>query len=168
MYFWFVVSMWLHLLAAIVWIGGLAFISMVLVPTLRAPGLRPQAVLLLRTAGKKFQRVAYASLVTLVVTGKLNLLLKAGGSLSAVMALLPTTYGHLLIAKVLLVVLIIALSLYHDFAVGPAAARALEADAASATARSLRRRAAWLGRANVLLSLVVMTLALLLVRGVPA
>jgi uncharacterized membrane protein len=167
MYFWFVVSMWLHLLAAIVWIGGLAFISMVLVPTLRAPGLRAQAVLLLRTAGRKFQRVAYASLVTLAVTGTLNLYFKAGGSAAAAIALLPTEYGHLLIAKVLLVVAIVALSLYHDFAVGPAAARALEADPAGAAALSLRKRASWLGRANMLLSLVVMTLALLLVRGVP-
>jgi uncharacterized membrane protein len=167
-YFWFVVSMWLHLLAAIVWIGGLAFISMVLVPTLRAPGLRAQAVLLLRTAGKKFQRVAYASLVVLVVTGKINLLLKAGGSIAGVMALLPTSYGHLLVAKVLLVAAIVALSLYHDFKVGPAAARAMEADPAGAEAQTLRRRASWLGRANMLLSLVVMTLALLLVRGVPA
>jgi putative copper resistance protein D len=166
MYFWFVVSMWLHLLAAIVWIGGLAFISMVLVPTLRAPGLRPQAVLLLRTTGKKFQRVAYASLVTLVVTGTLNLYFKAG-STAAVTALLPTTYGHLLIAKVLLVTAIVALSLYHDLAVGPAAARAMEADPAGSGTVSLRKRASWLGRINMFLSLVVMTLALLLVRGVP-
>jgi uncharacterized membrane protein len=160
--------MWLHLLAAIVWIGGLAFISMVLVPTLRAPGLRQQAVLLLRMAGKKFQRVAYASLITLVVTGKLNLYLKAGGSLEAVIALLPTTYGYLLVAKVLLVLTIVALSLYHDFVVGPAAARAMESDATGAAALTLRRRASLLGRGNMLLSLVVMTLALLLVRGVPA
>lgn len=167
MYFWFVASMWLHLLAGIVWIGGLAFISMVLVPTLRAPELRPQAVLLLRTAGKKFQRVGYASLVALVVTGAVNVFLKAGASTAAVAALLPTTYGHLLVAKVVCVVAIVGLSLYHDLAVGPAAARAMQADAASDAAATLRRRASWLGRINMLLSLVVMTLALLLVRGVP-
>lgn len=167
MYFWFVVSMWLHLLAAIVWIGGLAFIAMVLVPTLRAPGMRAHAVTLLRTAGRKFQRIAYASLVTLGVTGVLNLYFKAGGSIAAATQLLPTPYGHLLMTKVSLVVAIVALSLYHDFAVGPAAARAMEADPAGSSASSLRRRASWLGRINMLLSLVVMTLALLLVRGVP-
>jgi uncharacterized membrane protein len=167
MYAWFVASMWLHLVAAMVWIGGLAFISMVLVPTLRNPQLRPQAVMLLRVAGRKFQRVAYASLIVLVVTGLLNVYLKAGGSFSAAAALLPTSYGRLLVAKVLLVAAIIAVSLYHDFAVGPAAARAIEIDAAGVEARLLRRRAAWLGRINVLLSLAVMTLALLLVRGVP-
>lgn len=168
MYAWFVVSMWLHLAAAIVWIGGLAFISMVLVPTLRAPTLRPHALVLLRASGRKFQRIAYASFVTLAVTGVANLYLKAGGSLDVVGALLPTPYGRLLIAKVLLVLAIVALSLYHDFVVGPRAARALEADATSAAARALRRRASWLGRINALLSLVVMTLALLLVRGIPA
>jgi copper resistance protein D len=167
MYAWFVASMWLHLAAAIVWIGGLAFISMVLVPTLRGPQLRSQAVTFLRTAGRKFQRIAYASFVVLIVTGALNVYLKAGGSFAGAAALLPTAYGRLLITKVLLVGVIIAISLYHDFSVGPAAARAIEIDAARGVARRLRRQAAWLGRVNVLLSLVVMTLALLLVRGVP-
>jgi hypothetical protein len=66
-----------------------------------------------------------------------------------------------------LVALVIALSLYHDFAVGPAATRAMQADPGSAAALTLRRRAALLGRTNALLSLVIMTLALLLVRGLP-
>lgn len=167
MYAWLIVSMWLHLAAAIVWIGGLAFISLVLVPTLRSPALRPQALVLLRTTGRKFQHIAYASFVTLAVTGAANLYFKFGGALD-LGALWPTPYGRLLAAKVLLVIGIVALALYHDFVVGPRAARALEADAASVTARSLRRRAAWIGRANALLSLVVMTLALLLARGIPA
>ena len=160
--------MWLHLAAAIVWIGGLAFISMVLVPTLRSPALRPQALVLLRTTGRKFQRIAYATFVTLAVTGVGNLYFKFGGSLDAIGGLWPTTYGRLLAAKVSLVVVIVALSLYHDFVVGPRAARGLEADPASEAARALRRRASLLGRVNALLSLVVMTLALLLVRGLPA
>ena len=167
MYTWFLVSMWLHLLAAIVWIGGLAFISMVLVPTLRDPALRPQALVLLRTSGRKFQRVAYAAFMTLGITGVANVYLKAGGSLEVVGALLPTSYGHVLGTKVLLVLVIIAISLYHDFVVGPRAAQALEADPQSAAAQALRRRASWLGRVNMLLSLAVLTLALLLVRGVP-
>ena len=61
--------MWLHLLAAMVWIGGLAFISMVLAPTLRDPALRSQAVPLLRSAGRKFMRIGYASLAVLTVNG---------------------------------------------------------------------------------------------------
>jgi uncharacterized membrane protein len=43
-YGWFLVSLWVHLLAAIVWIGGLAFISMVLAPTLRDPAMRCSVV----------------------------------------------------------------------------------------------------------------------------
>ena len=167
MYLWFVVSMWVHLLAAITWIGGLLFITMVLVPTLRVPEIRPNALVLLRTTGRKFQRIAYATFVTLVATGAANLYLKAG-SWGAVGALLPTTYGHLLTAKVGLVLVVIALALYHDFIVGPAAARAMEADPRGGAAMSLRKRASWIGRINTLLSLVIMTLALLLVRGVPA
>ena len=159
--------MWLHLLAAIVWIGGLAFISMVLAPTLRDPALRAQAVPLLRAAGRKFMRIGYASLLVLTVTGVANLFFKAGGSFGPVEAWWPTTYGRLLAAKLVLVALVIALSLYHDFAVGPAATRAMQAEPGSPSALALRRRAALLGRANALLSLVIMTLALLLVRGLP-
>lgn len=166
MYFWFVVSMWIHLLAAITWIGGLLFITMVLVPTLRMPELRANALVLLRVTGRKFQRIAYATLVTLVATGAANVLLKIG-SWDAVAAALPTTYGRLLVAKVGLVLVVIALALYHDFVVGPAATRAMEADARGAAALALRRQASWIGRINTLLSLVIMTLALLLVRGVP-
>jgi copper resistance protein D len=167
MYAWFLISMWLHLLAAIVWIGGLAFVAMVLVPVLRGAQPRAQAIAVLRATGRKFMRVAYASLATLVVTGVANLYLKAGGSWAAVGGLWPTTYGRLLAAKLVLVALIVATSLCHDFVVGPAAARALERDAASAEAARLRAAASWLGRLNTLLSLVVMTLALLLVRGLP-
>jgi putative copper resistance protein D len=167
-YVWFLVSMWIHLLAAVTWIGGLAFIAMVLVPTLRRPELKAQAVLLLRVSGAKFMRIAYATLVTLVVTGTTNLLLKAGGSWAGVDALFAGTYGRLLETKISLVVVVIALALYHDFVVGPAATREMEVDGGSAAALALRRRASWIGRINTLLSLVIMTLALLLVRGVPA
>jgi uncharacterized membrane protein len=159
--------MWVHLLAAIVWIGGLAFISMVLAPTLRDPALRAQAVPLLRASGRKFMRIGYVSLALLAVTGVTNLFLKAGGSFEALAAWWPTTYGRLLAAKVALVVLVVALSLYHDLAVGPAATRAMQADPGGAAALALRRRAALIGRVNALLSLVIMTLALLLVRGLP-
>ena len=168
MYGWFLVSMWLHLLAAVIWIGGLAFISMVLVPTLRDPALRVQAVPLLRAAGRKFMRIGYASLGVLVATGAANIYFKAGGSFAAAAAWWPAPYGRLLAAKLVLAAIVIALSLYHDFAVGPAAARAMQTDSGSAAARALRRRAALLGRTNALLSLAIMTLALLLVRGLPS
>ncbi len=159
--------MWVHLLAAMLWVGGLAFIGMVLAPTLRQPALRAQAVPLLRTAGRKFMRIAYASLAALVVTGTANVYLKAG-SWAAAGALAQTAYGRILATKVVLVAAIVALSLYHDLVVGPAAARAMESDATGATATRLRKTAAWIGRANMLLSIAVVTLALLLVRGVPA
>ena len=62
---------------------------------------------------------------------------------------------------------VIALALYHDFVVGPAAARAMGSDPRGSAAMALRKRASWIGRVNTLLSLAIMTLALLLVRGVP-
>jgi copper resistance protein D len=167
MYALFVISMWFHLLAAVVWIGGLLFISMVLVPTLREPSLRAQAMLLLRTTGQKFKRIAYASLVLLVVTGVANVYFRVGGSLEVLGGFMGVWWGQMLIAKIVLTFVVIGFALYHDFAVGPAATRAVEADPDAPETQALRRRASWIGRINLLLSLVIMTLALLLVRGLP-
>ena len=40
---------WIHLLAAMVWIGGMVFLSVVLVPVLKRDGAFAQYALLFRT-----------------------------------------------------------------------------------------------------------------------
>ncbi|MBX6378285.1 MAG: DUF4149 domain-containing protein, partial [Clostridia bacterium] len=74
-------------------------------------------------------------------------------------------FGRALVLKLALVVVILALSTVHDFAVGPRATAAARADPASAAAVRLRRLASRLGRLNLLLALAVAALAAALVRG---
>ncbi|MDP6064405.1 MAG: hypothetical protein QGI49_06405, partial [SAR202 cluster bacterium] len=60
----------LHLLAAIIWIGGTLFLVIVIVPLTRSGAIpRPQAVLLLRLMGRRFRPMAWAAIGVLVVTG---------------------------------------------------------------------------------------------------
>jgi putative copper export protein len=71
--------------------------------------------------------------------------------------------GCFLLVKLGLVAAILALSGLHDFWIGPRASRALREG--SAQAGRWRAQATWLGRINLLLSLGVLALAVLLVRG---
>jgi putative copper export protein len=135
----------LHVLTAIVWIGGMLFIALVLVPVVRR--LEPADRLrLVQATGLRFRRVGWIALSLLLLSGLLNLWLR------------PYLLGVLLFhVKLGLVVLALALSVVHDFVLGPRAG-APGADPA------LRVRAAWVARANVLVVLAVVVLGLAL-RG---
>jgi uncharacterized membrane protein len=152
--------MWIHLLTAMVWIGGLLFFVMVLVPLVRQPDFAGQAAKLIQFTGNKFKRVAWASLLTLTVTGFINLY-----CMSPKMTI--PGYGHMVGTKILLVLIVMSLSLYHDFKLGPAALQAMTEKPGTPETLKLRKKASMIGRANLLLSLIIMTLALFMVRGLP-
>jgi uncharacterized membrane protein len=158
-------SVFLHLLAALVWVGGMLFLALVAVPVARQ---RPQAerAALMDALGRRFRAVGWAAVAVLLGTGLLNAALR-GVSWESVVSgrFFAGPFGQLLTAKVLAVLAMLALSAWHDFVVGPASTRSAGADATSAAA--LRRRASWIGRANAALSLVVVALAVLLARGTP-
>ena len=136
---------WLHVVAAMTWIGGMLFIALVLVPVTR--GLEDAALRarLFHRTGVRFRTVGWIAIAVLVVTGL--------GNLWHAPALLGTTRLH---AKLALVALTIVLSAIHDFDLGPRAG-APGADPAT------RVRAAWVARLNVLVVLVIVLLGLSLV-----
>jgi putative copper resistance protein D len=164
--FLYLASVWLHLVAALLWAGGMLFLVFVIVPLLRTPALRPQAVVLLQAVGLRFRTAGWASLLVLVVTGVVNAAFR-GGSAGVLVdaAWWATPFGRLLAHKLALVVLILALSAVHDFLVGPRAAALMRDDPASPRALAWRGAASWMGRANLLLALAVLAIAVALVRG---
>ncbi len=159
-------SVALHLLAAAVWVGGMLFLVLVLVPLLRVPELRAHAVELLTAVGRRFRGVGWASLLVLVVTGFVNAALRAPtpGALADA-AWWETPFGRLLGHKLALVAAILALSAVHDFFVGPRAASRMASDPGSPGTLRWRLAASWMGRLNLLLAVAVIVLAVALVRG---
>lgn len=135
----------LHVLAAITWIGGMLFIALVLVPITRPldPALRTR---LIQVSGQRFRTISWIALALLVASGL--------ASLAARPYLLQVPRFHV---KLGLVVVVLILSVFHDFVLGPRAG-APNADPA------LRRRASWLARVNLALVLVIVALGLAL-RG---
>ncbi|MDR4471294.1 MAG: hypothetical protein MRJ92_01170 [Nitrospira sp.] len=60
---------WIHLLAAVVWVGGMVFLSVVLVPVLKQDGGFARHVVLFRTVAYRFRAVVWGAMGVLVVTG---------------------------------------------------------------------------------------------------
>lgn len=161
----YLVSVYLHLLAALLWLGGMLFLSLVLVPALR--GTQDQALMsrLMSIVGQRYRRLGWWAMGLLVLTGLVNALGRWGLQPLLTTAFWGSASGRLLALKLLLVALMFSLSALHDFVLGPrASARRLAGAPAEELAR-LRRQASWLGRVNLGFGLLVLGLAILLVRG---
>lgn len=164
MYQWVV---FVHVVAAIAWIGGMFFVALVLVPVLRGQS-RELRVRLLDAAGRRFRTVGWAAILILRVTGVWNLHNRglAWDTITSA-ALFRGRFGHILAAKLAFVAAVLALSAVHDFVLGPASTRAAAAPADPRRAEALRRAASWIARVNALLALLIVGLAVALVRGLP-
>lgn len=164
----YLLSVAIHLLAAMIWVGGMAFLVLVLVPSLRQ-GVTPlQRAALVQATGRRFRTVGWCCLGLLVLTGLTNLW--ARGMTVAVLgdaAFWSTPFGSLLAWKVSVVALIVSLSGVHDFLLGPRATRLLQEQPGEPETEAARRLATRLGRLNFLLSLIAVLLAVMLVRGRP-
>ena len=154
-----------HLLAALLWLGGMLFLGVVGAPVLRAvdpPALRQR---LFHELGLRFRTVGWWSVGILVATGTLMLQLRGLLRWDGVLGsgeFWGTPFGRALAVKLLAVTAMILVSLVHDLLLGPAAGRAAPG---SAEALTLRRRAALLARANALVGVVVVLAAVRLARG---
>lgn len=163
----YLLSVWLHVLAAIVWIGGMFFLTLVVVPWMRH-GNRDRGSALLRETGPAFSRIGWICFGVFLVTGTINLGMR-GVRLGDFVdpGWLRSPFGATLMVKLALVVVVVAMSWIHDFRIGPRATAALEADPGSEQALKLRQQASVYGRVNALLALLIVMLGVVLVRGLP-
>lgn len=162
------IAILLHVLAAVVWIGGMVFLGLVLVPVLRDRSIAGQAAQLIHRTGVRFRNVGWACLLILVATGLVNLTRWGVDVERATSAeLWASPWGKILAVKLSLVVLALTVSAVHDFVVGPRATAALRQAPGSDDARRMRRVAGWMGRSNLLIGVLIVALAIMLVRGLP-
>lgn len=166
MYYLYEFSVWLHILAACAWVGGMFFLVVVIVPLLRRPELSQVAAAFVQRSGERFRTLGWICLATLVGTGTFQMYFRGihwsdffNGNFAQSPVARPLAY------KLVLVALVLLLSAIHDFYVGPRATLLWNKDPASAEAKRARKQAAMFGRINGTLSLLIVLLAVFVVRG---
>lgn len=152
---------WLHLVAAVSWIGGMVFLSVVLVPILKREPFASQKALLFLAMARQFRVVVWGTIAVLLFTGPL--LLHQRGIPIADPSRWPTT----LAVKLGLVTILLLLTLAHDLIIGPRVGRIVQLPTESRTRfdHALVLGARWLARFSLLLALAVLFTAVMLARS---
>jgi putative copper export protein len=165
-------SVFFHILSAIIWIGGMFFLALVVVPATR--GVPPaERASLFGNVGRRFRTVGWACIGVLIVTGTINTAYRGVTWENLFTAeFWNSAFGTTLALKLGVVAVLLGLSAYHDFVIGPSSVQVLEQATPAMTpgvlveGRRLRRRASVVGRVEAILALIVLALAIMLVRGV--
>jgi len=143
------------------------FRGAILVPIARAMPPRERAALL-HGVGLRFSAVSWACFGVLLITGPWLLFIRGRRPLlGQPAALAGTAFGHMLLAKLGMILVMALLSLLHDFRWGPQLVAALRREgdhdpADPAGLAALRKRAALTARANLALGVLVVALGVML------
>src|SRR5690348_387265 len=106
---WAAPILWLHLLAAIFWVGGQLFLVLVVMPVLREQLAEAERVRVAAQTGRRFARLSVVALSVLLITGPLNAV--AHGISWPIVR--DTAWGRVLAVKVTLVAIMLALTAIH-------------------------------------------------------
>ena len=107
---------WIHLLAAITFIGGWMFVQLVVRPSLtegkaKTPSI--EAMEMVKKFGQRFKTVGWVSLMVLVFTGASQLLDESGS------ARIETSWGLIMMLKIFVFAIVGGLIFVHDLIIDP-------------------------------------------------
>lgn len=164
----YLLSVWLHILSAVIWLGGILFLVLVLVPVMRREPDRRRFAALVHAVGEQFRWIGWGCFGLLVLSGTVNLAYR-GFDWADLWSgrLWQGPFGRALAIKLFLFALVLILSALHDFAIGPRATRLGRVQPDDPQAVRLNAQARWIGRINLILALGIMFMAVVLVRGWP-
>jgi copper resistance protein D len=151
----------LHILAAVSWIGGMIFLSLVLAPLVRGRKAAPQFMALFRSAALRFRPVVWVAIAVLLTTGPMLL------SLRGISVTSPSSWQGIVIVKLTLVALLLFLTLLHDLVFGPQISRvsAIPESQRTTGEQLVFKTARWLPRLSLFIALAVLVVAAMLARS---
>ncbi len=154
---------WVHITSAAIWVGGSLFIGAVFAPILKKMSMSVEERLqLMIKVGRRFNKIAVPALVILIVTGmyQAHLVLQKSD------VLFDTSYGNVLIIKIILVVALIATYAVHVRIIRKDVEDQIMASQISEDQlQKLRKKIIILGEITVVLSVIILFLAALLNSG---
>jgi len=162
------VAVAIHILSAVVWLGGMFFLVMVMLPIARKAmqSSAPEAFGMMRYAAKKFLPIAWAAMILLGISGA-YLATDHWGIRPNIFFTDDGRFMQILRVKTFLFLFVVVLSLLHDFWLGPKIMYRLEQARASgevlpqSLARKLVRMTAG---TNLLSAVTILVLAVYLIR----
>ena len=154
---------WVHITSAAIWVGGSLFIGVVFAPILKKMSLSVEERLhLMIKVGRRFNKIAVPALITLIVTG----MYLAHLVLQKSEILYDTSYGNVLIIKMILVAGLIATYAIHVRIIRKDIEDQIAANQIpEAQLQKLRKKIIILGEITVVLSVIILFLAALLNSG---
>lgn len=142
----YLLSVWLHILAAMTWVGGMVLFAVGVMPFFRSGRWAPAKADFLAWFGPRFRVVSWWAFAVLLATGSFNLYargVRPGDVLRPEWR--ATAFGQYALAKLALVALAVAISVLHE------------------RPRS-RAHARWMGRSLLVIGAVIVGLAVMMVR----
>lgn len=152
----YLISVFIHIICAAFWIGGMLFIPLVLVPGIKGQANR---VLLLHKTGIKFRFYGWLSVIILIISGVLNIYFR--GLPFKIDFFTSTSYGKLLSIKLALFVVMLLVGGIHDFYIGMKSIDEMQ----QTTGTKIKILARWTGILNMLLALIIAFLGVAISRG---
>ena len=154
---------WIHITSAAIWVGGSLFIGVVFAPILKKMPLSVEERLhLMIKVGRRFNKIAIPALITLIVTGmyQAHLVLQKSD------ILFDSSYGHVLIIKIILVTALLILYAVHVRIIRKDVEDQIITNQISEyQLQKLRKKIIILGEITVVLSVIILFLAALLNSG---
>ncbi len=151
------VALFLHVISAIFWVGGMLFITLVVAPFLMSMPDPAERSKVYQFVGRKYRLLGWIAIIILLVTGPVLLHAMYGISMPDIFltSLHSTPMGKTLSIKLTLVVIIVLSSFVHDFWLGPKARNSSK----------FSRIARIFGRGNLLIALLIVIFAVILRAG---
>ena len=154
---------WIHITSAAIWVGGSLFIGVVFAPILKKMSMPvEERIQLMVQVGRRFNKLALPALFILIATGmyQAHLVLQKSD------ILYETSYGHVLIIKIILVAALVILYAIHVRIIRKDVEdKIIAKEMPQEQLQKLRKKIIILGEVTVVLSIIILFLASVLNAG---
>ena len=154
---------WIHITSAAIWVGGSLFIGVVFAPILKKMSMPvEERIQLMVQVGRRFNKLALPALFILIATGmyQAHLVLQKSDILQ------ETSYGHVLIVKIILVAALVILYAVHVRIIRKDVEdKIIAKEMPQEELQKLRKKIIILGEVTVVLSVIILFLASVLNAG---
>lgn len=156
----YITSVFIHIIAACVWLGGMLFLILAFIPGIKN---HPDKVNIIAEVSLKYRMVGAVTLVLLLITGILQLELR--GLQWSMAYFTGSSFGKAAGLKLLVFAAIVIISLVHDYYLGNRAIEAWKNQPENPKTIKLRNLSRLFGRVSFILALLAAWLGVILVRG---